>query len=172
MIIAEHCREDGWRGRKNPYIPACAWPEKAYVQWGGNGIVFDLPNSYRTAFFEAFIDMPDLNKNSFFRGEGEDVAAAEADCFKSFERAITCGDHEWTKGSYRNGAGYCKKCRLFQGRLFQPSEQCCKCGVSTYWTQDKDNDWWCETCTKDMPREKWSWLNYHARGEEPPEGLP
>lgn len=97
------------------YTPVCAWPEDCMVQWG-HGIVPAVP------FFEAF------PKGTFIRGEGADIAAAEASAFEQFQRDLAC-DHQWGRTryyksgntqAYTNGAAFCRKCGGFRGSMFPP----------------------------------------------------
>lgn len=97
--------------RKTPdYTPQKAWPEDCTVQWG-QGII---PN---TPFFEAF--MP----GNFIRGEGADIAEAEAKAFAQYEKEGLC-NHSWGRQRpgrqfYTNGAGWCKKCGAFRSNMFK-----------------------------------------------------
>lgn len=94
----------------NPsYTPVCAWPEDCMVQWG-NGIIPATP------FFEAF------PTGTFIRGEGATIDEAEAKAFAQYEREFLC-DHLWGRQRpgrdvYLNGAGWCRKCGAFRGRMF------------------------------------------------------
>lgn len=93
------------------YTPVCAWPDDCTVQWG-HGLVPAVP------FFEAF------PRGTFIRGEGADIAEAEANAFAKYQRDLAC-DHQWGRQRpngqlYTNGAGWCRKCGGFRGRMFQP----------------------------------------------------
>lgn len=115
--IADHCRVDGWRGRREPYIPQQDWPSSTYVQWGSSGVVFRQEGGdYSTAFFEAFPREPELK--TFIRGEGVDVQAAEASAFAKLEHYRACPGHEFERRGYTNGAGFCKHCGMFQSGVF------------------------------------------------------
>lgn len=99
------------RNRYPEYTPTCAWPEDCTVQWG-HGIIPAVP------FFEAF------PKGTFIRGEGADIAEAEQKAFEQYQRALAC-DHKWGRQRpggelYTNGAGWCRKCGGFRGRMFKP----------------------------------------------------
>lgn len=79
------------------------------VQWG-HGIIPAVP------FFEAF------PPGTFIRGEGETIADAEAEAFAQFQSEFAC-NHVWGRyreghGTYTNGAGWCRKCGAFRGRMF------------------------------------------------------
>jgi hypothetical protein len=67
--------------------------------------------AYGTAFFEAF-----PAEGGFFRGEGSDLAAAEADCLSKYEKFTRC-DHLWGRGTYTNGGAICHRCRAFMTRF-------------------------------------------------------
>lgn len=93
------------------FTPGCAWPDDCTVQWG-HGIVPAVP------FFEAF------PPGTFIRGEGETIAEAEEKAFAKYLRDLAC-DHVWGRqrpgGSlYTNGAGWCRKCGGFRGKMFPP----------------------------------------------------
>jgi hypothetical protein len=95
------------------YTPACAWPDDCTVQWG-HGLVPAVP------FFEAF------PTGTFIRGEGATIADAEVSAFAQYQRDLAC-DHIWGRqrpgkhGSlYTNGAGWCRKCGAFRGKMFNP----------------------------------------------------
>ena len=109
-IIASHNRTY----RSEGHVPSDRWPEDCRVQWGGSGIVLRREGgAYGTAFFEAF-----PSGGGFFRGEGPDLAAAEADCLAKYERFTRC-DHLWGRGRYTNGGGVCRRCGAFMTR-FRP----------------------------------------------------
>ncbi|KQM97149.1 hypothetical protein [Sphingomonas sp. Leaf226] len=91
------------------YTPACAWPDDCTVQWG-HGIIPSTP------FFEAF------PTGTFIRGEGPTIADAEARAFAQFESEFSCR-HVWGRqrpghSTYLNGAGWCRKCGAFRGKMF------------------------------------------------------
>lgn len=92
------------------YTPVCAWPDNCMVQWG-HGIVPAV------TFFEAF------PPGTFIRGEGETIAEAEQKAFAQYEREFDCqhvwGRHHHRRGTYLNGAGWCRKCGAFRGRMFR-----------------------------------------------------
>jgi hypothetical protein len=121
---------------KDPYDPACDWPEDCTVQWGSRGIVLSEDGARGTAFFEAFPKGP-----GFFRGEGGNLAEAEKNCFEKYARFAVC-DHQWSRGfkvekrstklkhgversklrgktAYTNGGAICKKCKAFAS-MFKP----------------------------------------------------
>lgn len=70
----------------------------------------------------------------------------------AFYNALHLGGEVHRRG-YKNGAGICKHCGLFDSNAFEPSEHCCKCGKPTYWVQDKQGNWYCKDYTKMMPEE-------------------
>ena len=79
------------------------------VQWG-NGIIPATP------FFEAF------PKGTFIRGEGPTIAEAEQNAFAKYQRDLACS-HVWGRqrpdgNLYTNGAGWCRKCGGFRGKMF------------------------------------------------------
>ena len=86
------------------------------IQGGASGIVIGGTAMYRTAFFEAFPDDP----ATFLRGEGLDVAAAEAAAWIRYQEVLACASHEPERGGYRNGAGICRHCSMFMANVFEP----------------------------------------------------
>lgn len=103
----------------------CAWPASTVLLQGGtNGVVFDRASgtSYRTAFVEAFLD------DSFYRGEGDSIEAAEAACWDKYVRTTACSGHEWEARGYKNGAGFCKHCNKFESKRFTPEQLGLYCG--------------------------------------------
>ena len=109
-IIASHNRTY----RSEGHVPSETWPEDCEVQWGGSGLVIRRDGgAYGTAFFEAF-----PSGGGFFRGEGPDIAAAEADCLGKYLRFSRC-DHLWGRGRYTNGGAICRRCGAFM-TLFRP----------------------------------------------------
>jgi hypothetical protein len=112
---------------------AWPWPEDCYVQGGSHGIVLvhgslskalttgelDTRGSYRTAFVEAFPAEP----KTFLRGEGSTLAEAEEVCWGNYQRVINCGEHEFQQRGYKNGAGICQNCGLFQMGIFPVEEE-------------------------------------------------
>lgn len=97
-------------GGNAEYAPTCAWPDDCTVQWG-NGIIPATP------FFEAF------PTGTFIRGEGASIAEAEQQAFDRYQRDLAC-DHLWGRNrpghsAYTNGAGWCRKCGGFRGKMFR-----------------------------------------------------
>lgn len=91
------------------YTPTCSWPDDCLVQWG-MGII------PKTPFFEAF------PKGTFIRGEGETIEIAEQKAFAQYTREFEC-KHLWGRQRpgrdlYTNGAGWCRKCGGFRGKMF------------------------------------------------------
>jgi hypothetical protein len=107
-IIAKHNQTY----RSEGHTPSPDWPDDCRVQWGGSGLVIRREGgAYGTAFFEAF-----PREGGFFRGEGADIAAAEADCLARYQRFTIC-DHLWGRGTYTNGGAICRRCRAFMTRF-------------------------------------------------------
>ncbi len=158
MTIAPHCRPGAWRNREG-WIPARAWPENCYVQWGGNGVVIstkDPAGSYTTAFFEAMPKDP----RTFIRGEGASVKEAEANAYDKFTRATKCDGHEFERRKYRNGAGFCKHCDMFCSNAFEPIDKCSVCDTPTNYSRDKNGLMYCEEHRSEMKKEDQpEWMN-------------
>ena len=114
------------------------WPDTCRTQHGGNGIVLvGGDDYYRTAFFEAFPRDPD----TFIRGEGPTVEAAEDAAWQQHLRHQACGGHEFESRGYKNGAGFCRHCNMFSSRVFTPEQlglYCRVCGTPTFWHRDAD----------------------------------
>ena len=167
MIIREQCLP----GQHNCFnhSPTQLWPDDCTVQWGGEGFVLKSNGNYRTAFFEAFPENP----STFIRGEGKTIVEAELIAWKQFQKIIACTNHEFERRAYKNGVGFCKHCNLFNADAFLPSTLCCKCNQPTYWTNDKDGNFWCETCAENMPyemrSETWKMLHEDEDMPEPTE---
>jgi hypothetical protein len=96
--------------RNVEYVPACPWPDDCMVQWG-HGIIPANP------FFEAF------PPGTFIRGDGDTIEQAERKAFAQYEREFLCahawGRHHERRGTYLNGAAWCRKCGAFRGKMFR-----------------------------------------------------
>jgi hypothetical protein len=147
--IRSHCLPGGLN---NPdrWTPQRPWFETHTVQWGDMGVVIGSKGTYRTAFFEVFSTIDPR----FVRGEGSTVEEAEADAWQKTVKFCKCQNHEFERGTYRNGAGLCKHCGMFKSGVFPPSTHCTICGIPTYWTYDTDDNWYCEKHANDIPEEK------------------
>lgn len=103
-----------------------------FVQGGTSGLVL-VPGgtNYMTAFVEC------SPPGSFIRGEGKTLAEADDDCWARLQRYLGCTDHEWEARGYRNGGGFCKKCRQFGSKVFTPKQlglRCTTCQAPTFHT--------------------------------------
>lgn len=112
MRIASH---HSWKDKE--YSPRHDWPGDTLVQWGSSGIVL-APNSYMTAFFEAFPD-EGTAAGGFIRGEGKTIAEAENDAFSRFTKETSC-NHLWGREYYTNGGQLCRHCRAFRCHEVKP----------------------------------------------------
>ncbi|MBP8055160.1 MAG: hypothetical protein KA314_04930 [Chloroflexi bacterium] len=164
------------------------WPGNCFVQCGGDGIVFTgekglqeafanplevvattlAPEEiaqasplkhYRTAFFEAF----PRNPNTFIRGEGVTIAAAEEATWDKFQKIIACPGHEFEARGYENGGGFCRHCNMFQSDVIAPHIPCVGCGMPTWWSRDINGDMWCAECEvpEELMTEDSKWLKEH-----------
>ena len=146
------------------------WPSDCSIQGGLHGVVFVRDgDNYRTAFFEAFPHSP----QTFIRGEGATVEEAEHAAWVKWQRIQHCpggNGHEFETRGYRNGAGFCKFCGLFQSNVFDLAEigsVCVVCGVGTYWTV-RDGKLYCrEHAPK---RESLAWLDEEERDDDDQDG--
>lgn len=146
------------------------WPDECFVQCGEQGIVFTKEEVKRTAFFEAFPKSPD----TFLRGEGETVEAAEESCWKKYQRILTCSlDHSdsgnFDARGYTNGYGFCKNCGMGSS-IIPPIHPCQNCGELTWYSQDINNDFWCKKCYNKMPKELWNEIRAKLAKEDEEEG--
>jgi hypothetical protein len=135
-------------GRKPVYHLAHDWPDGTFTQGGnvrrdrGNGVE-DL------VFIETFPRDP----STYLRGEGATYAAAEAIAWARWEKIVACpavaarGVHEFETRGYRNGAGFCRTCNLFQGKVFDLREigSVCVVCAEPYYTEVRrrgsDGEW-------------------------------
>lgn len=116
------------------------WPEDCFVQAGEKGIVFTPKGTYETSFFEAFPKYPE----TFIRGEGKTIKEAEEKAWKKYKKYLDCPKHEYERRSYRNGAGFCKHCNMFASNVFEPLTRCVKCDIPTFWSSDKNDNFYCK----------------------------
>jgi hypothetical protein len=164
--------------KESSYPCVFDWPDDCFCQGGGDGLVFENttiseafenPTEYidlkesltndrpevkpnvkvrRTAFFEAF----PRNPNTFIRGEGETIAAAEESCWRQYQKTLQCAEHEFERRGRTDGYCYCKHCNL-SGTFMEPTTHCCKCGIPAAYGSDKYGKIHCETHYKDIPPE-------------------
>ena len=126
------------------------WPDDCFVQSGDRGIVITDKGSYRTAFFEAFPRSP----NTFIRGEGETIQAAEAQAWGEYQRVSSCpgpNGHEFEARGYENGAGICKHCGMFSTNVIPPIHPCAICGSLTWYSKDNNGLWYCKEHYAQIP---------------------
>ena len=171
--IAPCSRGIGVGGRVD-YVCAFPWPEDCRIQAGESGVVFthapadpiadalsavvdaaapdtapQRADRYYTAFFESFPRQPD----TFIRGEGPTVEAAEADCWARYQRILACDGHIFERCGRRDGYGYCVKCGL-GSMVFEPLDRCVICDSSTRYAHDADGVAYCEAHIELMPEDK------------------
>lgn len=149
-----------------PYKCRHSWPEGCSVQAGIDGLVIEkpslkeclsdhlklekvihsamsknvLPESYRTAFFEAFPEA-----GGVIRGEGVSPERAEDEAWTKFVIQRDCEPHEFERRGYKNGYCFCKKCGL-QGTFLEPTTACKSCGKKSYYHILETGDVCCESC--------------------------
>lgn len=124
----------------------CKYEWECFCQAGKSGLVLAGENSYTTAFFEAFPSNP----NCFIRGEGGTVEEAEEQCWQKYQKIRTC-NHEMERRGRTDGYGYCKHCS-YSAMVFEPLTKCCKCGKLTAYSKDTRGRFYCETCSRVMPK--------------------
>lgn len=176
--MAKIAKTSGFFTKGPDYACKHPWPEDCFCQGGGDGLVIGgepnvekvltdpkealnvigmaagtvptPPQSYRTAFFEAFPTSP----KTFLRGEGATISDAEDDCWKQYLLILECATHVFERKGYRSGAAICKKCGLFNSKAFDPLEICEICGIACYHSYDIDNKWYCAEHANLIPKEK------------------
>lgn len=122
-----------------PFVCLKEWPEDCAVQCGDDGIVFTENSSYRTAYFEAFPRDP----HTLIRGEGKTIQEAEESAWNQIQKHLACKKHKFERREYRNGAGFCVHCGLFNSKAYDPLEKCHICGVLTYHTCSINRVFYC-----------------------------
>jgi hypothetical protein len=125
------------------------WPVDCYIQGGRRGFVFrDKGAHYVTPFFfEAFPTDP----QTFLRGEGDTMEAAEAQAWKRWERVTACPGHEYEARGYTNGLGFCRHCGMSKSGAFTAEQlglHCAACGVPANYAREGDDFY----CTEHNPR--------------------
>lgn len=148
LVVTDHLSDDEYKVCQYP------WPDDCFVQCGDEGIVFSPEKIRKTAFFEAF------PQNTFLRGEGATVAEAEKSCWRQYQKITACSlDHanpdNFDARGYTNGYGFCKGCGM-GASIIPPTNPCQSCGELTWYSQDINNNFWCEKCYDKTPRELWS----------------
>lgn len=102
--------------------------------------------SYTTAFFEAFPKKP----SCFLRGEGSTIEEAEEECWKKYQKVLTC-EHEMERRNRTDGYAYCKHCS-YSSTVFEPLTKCCKCGKPTAYTTDYKGKYYCKKHGRTKPK--------------------
>lgn len=104
------------------------------------------------AFVE--VSVPVGPHSTYMHVDGETVADAESRAFARFERYVACEEHDFERGSYRNGAATCSRCGMWSSAIFEPLERCAECGAATYF-RTHDGAWWCRAHADLAPRHPW-----------------
>lgn len=110
-------------GRHPIYFLAHDWPDGTFTQ-GGNVMRDRGQGVEELVFIETFPRDP----STYLRGEGATYADAEAMAWARWEAILACpalaetGAHAFETRGYRNGAGFCRACNLFQGNVFDLRE--------------------------------------------------
>lgn len=137
MIIASHCEPSAYR-------PAHPWPDDCTVQWGTYPPEHKLP-----AFFEAFPE------NTYLRGEGADVRAAEDRAWAQHQRELACPGHVWSpigggQPERLDGFGWCTLCRRAEDGVLPVRTVCEVCGQTVkLWSATR-----CRPCYDATPDEE------------------
>jgi hypothetical protein len=125
----------------------CKHEWNCFVQCGGSGVVFSKTGAYRTAFFEAF---PNVPVKCFIRGEGESIEEAEKNAWEKYQKIISC-DHKMERRTRTDGYGYCKHCS-YSSMVFEPLTKCCKCKIPTNYGTDYKGKMYCKKHHKVRPK--------------------
>lgn len=146
------------------------WDDNVFLQAGHKGLVFvrGTNKSYETCFVEAFPE-----NGGFFRGEGGSVEEAELNAWKKYHASQKCVEHEWETRGYKNGAGFCKLCGMFESGVFDVKvvgEPCGTCGVGTFYAHlynnDENGSYYCEEHSTEAKEELYKKLSLkHSQGE-------
>lgn len=95
------------------------WPDGMFIQGGKSGVVLNGPDTYRTAFVEAFPD------GTFLRGEGATVTEAEDACWAKYQALTACPAYPahgpFEPRHFTNGAGFCTQCGGWFSKVCEPS---------------------------------------------------
>jgi len=130
-----------------PYEARHPWPTETVVSAGGGRVFIrnakpGSPTSYGTLFMEVY--PPGA---AFIRGEGSTVEECENAAWGKYQLALNCTDgrsvHDWEPREYKNGAGFCTRCKTFGADVFtgaQLGQFCDVCGEGTTYDWDMSSD--------------------------------
>ena len=107
-----------------------------------------------TAFFEAYPE------DTIVCGNGVTIIEAERSAWEKWQRMQQCSNHEFERGKFTDGSGFCKHCGRYRAGVFEPTTLCVICGQPTTHTYDTDWNYYCETHEWDQPLDKWRELDY------------
>jgi hypothetical protein len=114
------------RNMTSPKPAAHAWPGDTQLQYTYH------PNGRKDTPY--YIEVFPTNPSTMITGRGQNLMEAETAAWNRYIKTIGCNNHEWEKRGYRNGAGFCIHCNLFQSKVFEPSENCHLCNIPTFYT--------------------------------------
>lgn len=141
---------------REEYVCQFPWPADAMLQCGGQPIHPRVPASGRPAFFEAFPRASTNGVDAYLRGEGDTLAAAEADAWAQQQAQVACaaaGPHRFVRVPGReDGYAECVVCAV-RARAFEPTTRCHTCGIPAHYGQDKDDNWYCKPHAEALPEE-------------------
>ena len=98
-------------------------------------------------------------------GEAATMALAEEDAYTKWQAYLSCTEHEFERGEFRNGIGVCKKCKCVKADVFEPLTLCMVCHMPTSYKEDNAGGFWCEHHVYSMPTELWTdkmWRKVYA----------
>ncbi|MGU8718568.1 hypothetical protein ACV3RR_03800 [Clostridium perfringens] len=123
---------------------------KLLFDWKDFGICCNEDLVNKTAFFEVYPNNP----NTYLRVEGKSLSEAEIKAWEQYQKILNCPKHEFERRNYKNGAGFCKYCGLFNSNAFEPVTKCHICGRKTNYSYDKDNNYYCKAHADNIPVEQ------------------
>lgn len=117
-------------------------------------------------FFEAFPDQGMIRTDS-----KESIEDCEEKAWKKFLLANNCPyDHKdpanLDRRDYKNGCSFCKHCGTYLDPSYSgllPTTTCTTCGVPTYWSYDKFDNWYCQEHFQQLPDEMLSEFQLERR---------
>lgn len=111
-------------GRQPHHVLVHDWPDGTFAQ-GGKVTRASREGSGHDAEDLVFIETFPRDPATYLRGEGATFVDAEASAWARWQTITTCpatsgptGAHEFETRGYRNGAGFCRACNLFQSHVF------------------------------------------------------
>lgn len=130
------------------------WPSTCVVKYNRESV--GLPRC------EVFCSDPE----TFIRGEGPTLDAAEETAWLQYVKIIECTGHVFDNRSYDSGVGWCVHCDMFSPKAFEPARTpCAYCGRLTAFIRDLDGVVWCMNDWQQIPADKRTdaWHTFYDR---------